>query len=130
MPCKEIDMATPTVMSNFQQSQAASWTVAPGEARPLEIGPGSRWLRVTEGRLWLTVPGTADEPAQDVWLESGDGVALPAGAQAVLEAWPSAQFQLLVPPDACRRGKSLAQRLSEQFASRLGSSSSPLPHAA
>jgi len=122
-------MATPTVMRNFQQSQAASWTVAPGEARPLSIGPGSRWLRVTEGRLWLTLPGTADEPAQDVWLESGEGIALPEGSKALLEAWPSASFQLLVPPDACKHGKSLVQRVSEQLSSRLHAAS-PALHAA
>lgn len=123
-------MATPTMMRNFQQSQAAAWTVAPGEARPLEIGPGPRLLRVTQGRLWLTVPGTADAPAQDVWLDSGDSVVLPNGSRALLEAWPSAEFQLLVPPEACQRGKSLARRVSEQLASRLLASSSPALHAA
>lgn len=123
-------MATTTAMSNSQQSHAASWTVAPGEARPLEIGPGARFLRVTEGRLWLTVPGRADEPAEDVWLERGEGITLPSGTRAVLEAWPQAEFQLMVPPEACSRGRrSLAQRVSAEISARLHAVSHPQPQA-
>jgi hypothetical protein len=49
----------------------------------------------------------------DVWLLAGESLELPAGLTVVIEAWPSARFQLLVPPKACaaRRGSSLAARL-------------------
>lgn len=59
-------------------------------------------LQVCEGRLWLTTSGTAHRASMDVWLVPGDSVALPAGLTVVMEAWPSARFQLLVPPAACR----------------------------
>jgi Protein of unknown function (DUF2917) len=78
-------------------STQALWTLSPGEALSLEIGPGPRELSVTEGRVWLTQAGRLD----DVWLEQGQSVQLASGSRVVLEAWPSAQFQLLVPPAVC-----------------------------
>lgn len=82
-------------MNNKHQSW---WTLGAGEARSLCIGPGKRELVVKEGRLWLTGRGSPQAPAQDIWLEAGESINLPSGAQVVIEAWPSAAFQLLVPP--------------------------------
>jgi hypothetical protein len=79
----------------------ALWTVQQGEALSLTIGPGPRELSVAEGRLWLTQQGSAERPADDLWLEPGQSVQLASGSQVVIEAWPVAQFQLLVPPAAC-----------------------------
>jgi hypothetical protein len=110
-------MTTPSLMMNPQQSASDAWSLAPGEVRSLTTGPGERWLRVSEGRVWLTLPGSVDEPADDVWLETGETVALPEGSRLVLEGWPSARFQLLVPPQACQ-GSSLLRRVSERFAVR------------
>ncbi len=83
-------------------SQQALWILAAGEALSLPIGPGARELGVTEGRLWLTLKGHQDAPAQDIWLSAGDSLHLPAGSHVVVEAWPQAAFQLLVPPQPCR----------------------------
>jgi len=83
------------------QSQQALWEVVQGEALSMSIGPGARELAVAEGRLWLTQQGSADRPAQDVWLEPGQSVHLASGSRVVVEAWPQARFQLLVPPSAC-----------------------------
>ncbi|MDC8774161.1 DUF2917 domain-containing protein [Roseateles albus] len=80
----------------------ALWALAPGEAMSLEIGPGARELAVAQGRVWLTQQGRAQAPAEDLWLEAGQSVALASGSRVVLEAWPQAAFQLLVPPGACR----------------------------
>lgn len=88
------------LQSAFTQS---NWSLVPGEALSLEIGPGARELSVVEGRVWLTQAGSL----QDIWLEPGQSVSLASGSQIVLEAWPSAQFQLLVPPSVC---PSLARR--------------------
>lgn len=90
-------------MSQFHQHSV--WSVSQGEAMSLSIGPGLRELSVTEGRLWLTLRGELDQPAEDYWLESGQSVQLPSGSRVVMEAWPQAQFQLLVPPceDIVRR---------------------------
>lgn len=79
----------------------ASWTLEQGEALRLPIGPGQRELRVLEGRVWATQNGHLDLPAQDFWLEAGEALHLPSGAELVVEAWPQARFQLLVPPAAC-----------------------------
>ena len=88
-------------MSILQQSSQALWQLSQGEALSITIGPGSRELSVAEGRLWLTLQGRADAPAEDVWLEPGQSVQLASGSRVVVEAWPQAQFQLLVPPSAC-----------------------------
>jgi hypothetical protein len=80
----------------MSQSQAL-WSISRGEALSMKIGPGARELSVTEGRVWLTQAGSLD----DVWLEPGQSVALASGSRVVIEGWPEAQFQLLVPPAAC-----------------------------
>ena len=79
-------------------SQHALWTLSQGQALSLSIGPGPRELSVTEGRLWLTTRGQADLQPEDHWLEPGQSVQLASGSRVVMEAWPQAQFQLLVPP--------------------------------
>lgn len=79
----------------------SDWRLSQGEALKLPIGPGARELKVLEGRVWLTRDGRMNRPALDVWLEAGDSIAVPSGAELVLEAWPHARFQLLVPPLAC-----------------------------
>jgi len=89
--------------ASIQQAadHGADWRLTQGEALKLPIGPGPRELKVLEGRVWLTRDGRLDRPALDVWLEAGDSLAVPSGAELVLEAWPQARFQLLVPPLAC-----------------------------
>jgi hypothetical protein len=91
------------------------WWLGPGTSTTLAVGPGPRMLRVTEGRLWLTTSGTPDEAALDVWLLPGESVALEAGAEIVMEGWPSARFRLLVPPSACADASGVA-RLRAQLA--------------
>jgi hypothetical protein len=95
------------------------WMLDQGEALSLTIGPGQRELSVAEGRLWLTQQGSAEQPAQDVWLEPGQSVQLASGSKVVVEAWPVAQFQLLVPPAACPE---LAQRRRAQAGSARAAS--------
>lgn len=103
----------------------------------LRIGPGPRVLQVREGRLWLTSPGSADELSMDVWMLSGESVELPDGLAVVLEAWPSARFELLVPPKACRSSRhesSIFSRAGARFARLLrrhvGTALEPLRHGA
>ena len=94
-------MKTPQLMRDQQQFAGALWSVGKGQVRTLHIGPGMRLLRVTEGPLWLTVSGTPDDPPQDLWLEAGDAIMLESGSEIVVEGWPTASFQLIVPPQAC-----------------------------
>lgn len=82
------------------------WHLDGGRALTLAGGAEARRLAVASGRVWLTLSGTAEQPAEDKWLEAGDAVALAPGQAAVLEGWPAADFELLVPPGsaAARRG--------------------------
>jgi hypothetical protein len=66
--------------------------LAPGTAQTVAAAPHERHLRVQSGRVWLTLTGGG---LPDHWLAAGDELALPAGAEAVLEGWPSARFELL-----------------------------------
>jgi hypothetical protein len=43
---------------------------------------GATQIRVTGGSLWLTVDGEPD----DIFIERGQGVALPAGARVLVQA--------------------------------------------
>ncbi len=90
-------------MQKVQRSGDSVWSLPARESITLQVGPGARVVQVREGRLWLTSTGTADEASMDVWLVPGDSLELPAGLAVVMEAWPSARFELLVPPQACRR---------------------------
>jgi hypothetical protein len=90
------------LMRELQRSSDSVWSLPTRASTTLRIGPGPRVLRVCEGRLWLTTSGTAREASIDVWLMPGDSVELADGLSVVMEGWPGARFQLLVPPAACR----------------------------
>jgi len=88
-------------------NQQALWRLEPGQALSFKIGPGARELQVTAGRVWLTeANGQVSDPSAetksqlpaDVWLHAGESLRLSSGTQVLLEGWPTAQFQLLVPP--------------------------------
>lgn len=67
-------------------------------------------IRVTAGRLWLTVQG---QP-HDVWLQAGESWAVPPGANAVLwlSAEPSASLQMA---QAIAPQRRLGAQLSRAF---------------
>jgi Protein of unknown function (DUF2917) len=88
------------------------WHLDGGRAMTLAGGAEARRLAVARGRIWLTLSGTADAPAEDKWLQAGEAVALAPGQTAVLEGWPAADFELLVPPGSASARRSL-------FGSRL-----------
>lgn len=96
-------MNSQLMKSKQQSTPSALWALKGGEAMRLGIGPGLREVHVTQGRLWLTSEGTAEAPAGDVWLESGDSIVLGSGSEWVAEGWGETRFQLLVPPQACGR---------------------------
>lgn len=94
-------------MKKSQGNENAQWTLAPGEVRSLRIGPGPRLLQVAQGSVWLTSQGSPQAPPEDVWLGAGDSVALDDAAKVVIEGWPQARFQLLVPPCTRAPGRPL-----------------------
>ncbi len=74
------------------------WPLGAGVARRIEPASVTRWLDVTQGRVWLT-PTRSDDLAADHWLAAGERLALPPGSAWVLEAWPTARVALhLAPP--------------------------------
>lgn len=112
---------TVTTSSSIQSTHDdAAWSLDAGEAMRLPIGPGRRELRVLEGRIWITQQGLPDMPSHDYWLQSGEALDLPSGAELVVEAWPTARFQLLVPPQACREQQAAARHRFNPFASPSG----------
>jgi len=84
----------------------STWHLGGGRALTLAGAAEARRLAVARGRVWLTLSGTAERPAEDKWLQAGEAVALAPGQAAVLEGWPAADFELLVPPGSApaRRG--------------------------
>lgn len=76
----------------------STWHLDGGRALTLAAGAEARRLAVARGRVWLTLSGTPEQPAEDCWLEAGQAMALAPGQTAVLEGWPAAEFEVLVPP--------------------------------
>jgi len=72
-----------------------SWSLAPSEVRTLPAATVPRWLRVDAGRVWVT-ERRRDAPAEDLWLQAGESLSLPAGTTWIAEAWPQAQLSLLL----------------------------------
>jgi Protein of unknown function (DUF2917) len=87
-------------MNELHQTQAALLSLGNGHVRRLRLREPHE-LRVSSGRLWLTLDGRPGAPADDVLLQRGDRWLLPAGCDAVLEALPvadsaQARFDLLL----------------------------------
>jgi len=110
-----------------QSQQHSLWSVSQGEAISMSIGPGPRELSVSEGRLWLTLRGALDAPAEDHWLEAGESVQLPSGSRVVMEAWPQAAFHLLVPPCPEVVRQQAGRAASQSFWRRFWTASSSRP---
>lgn len=65
-------------------------------------------IRVTDGRLWLTLPGCMD----DIWLRAGESWTLPVNSTLYLSAEPAAMFQVAQPITVTRRKPGLPQPLT------------------
>jgi Protein of unknown function (DUF2917) len=76
----------------------ALWHLPRGKALALPEAPMPRWIRLVEGRLWLTEAGAPDALPEDRWLTPGDSLRLAPGARVLAEGWPAASFELLEEP--------------------------------
>lgn len=90
-------------MTNLHQNaQPWQWALPPRTATRIAAGRQARWLRVVEGRVWLTQSGagasSTQSPAGDLWLAAGQRHCLPAGAEWVAEGWPQARIEVLEAP--------------------------------
>lgn len=83
---------TPTL----QTPASPVWTLGRGQTLQLPATRVARWLRLREGRLWVTADGRSDGPMpEDWWLEPGECLRLPAGTSALAEGWAPTSFELL-----------------------------------
>jgi Protein of unknown function (DUF2917) len=88
-------------MNNQQQSNSDyvfAQRLSAGTAVTLAAAASARRIRVTDGKLWLTLTGPI--PGSDEWLAANDEFDLSAGQTAVIEAWPCARFEMLTPLSA------------------------------
>ena len=93
----------PKPMSNVHQmSLPWAWQLEHREAVTLKAARTPRWLRVDEGCVWITARRAGPE-AEDIWLCAGQNLALPAGSEWVLQAWPQARLSLLLAAPASLR---------------------------
>lgn len=76
------------------------WALPAGEALSLAPAAVPRQVVACRGRVWLTLDGSPEAAAQDHWLRPGEAFTVPAGQRAVLEGWPEASVQVLLPPPA------------------------------
>lgn len=88
-----------SLMTNSYQNKADdrapwTWALAPRQARTLPASAAPRWLRVDSGCVWVTEQ-RHDAPAEDLWLNAGESLALPVGTAWIVEAWPQARLSLL-----------------------------------
>ncbi|MEF7615224.1 DUF2917 domain-containing protein [Aquincola sp. MAHUQ-54] len=103
-----------TALMSFSQADAAAWSVAlpAGTARRIAPARHARWLAVTEGQVWLTTDDARPGAGGDIWLSPGEGHALGAGVEAVVEGRAAAVFQLVeAPQPRTVPGRSAWQRL-------------------
>jgi hypothetical protein len=100
----------PHVPHAFHTPKPWAWHLAPHQARAVPAATGARWLLVNAGQVWVTQarPTSASRPPEDIWLQAGDSLALPAGSAWVLEAWTEADLNLAetapVPSATVKRG--------------------------
>lgn len=95
-------MAADSMKISHESSAAApwQWRLSPRRAQRLPAAATARWLAVEQGRVWLTRSQRALEPGEDVWLQAGERLPLPAGSEWVVEGWPEARVVLLEAPQA------------------------------
>lgn len=77
------------------------WSVPTGQVLRLPASTRARWVRLREGRLWLTADSRDPAaPASDWWLRPGESLHLAPGVSVLVEGWPSARFEMLEAPAA------------------------------
>ncbi len=89
----ETELALPAVRQGGRPS--GSWHLAHGRAMRLH-GKEAAFLRITGGRVWATLDGPHNGPANnqgDLVLASGEQLRLRAGQGVVIEPWSSPALQ-------------------------------------
>ena len=92
---------------SMQQSQESMgrtdpvWRLVRGQTLRLQAARNTRWLRLREGRLWVTAEGRlGGQIPEDWWRAAGQSLRLPAGTEVLAEGWSVASFEVLEEPAA------------------------------
>lgn len=91
-------------MQKSQESMGRTdpvWRLVRGQTLRLQAARNTRWLRLREGRLWVTAEGRlGGQIPEDWWLAAGQSLRLPAGTEVLAEGWSVASFEVLEEPAA------------------------------
>lgn len=89
MQAKSVLISQQSLTALQRLGPAGSWVLPAGQAITLDI-PDESALRVTQGRVWATLDGPHQGPANDlgdVVLAAGERLALHPGQRLVIEPW-------------------------------------------
>lgn len=86
------------LMQTSNRQDVSAWVLPAGRVQRVPALPVPRWLMVERGRVWLTPSRAQGAAEDDVWLEAGQGLRLPARSSWLLEAWPDAVARLVEEP--------------------------------
>ncbi|MFM8900472.1 MAG: DUF2917 domain-containing protein [Burkholderiales bacterium] len=60
----------------------------------LRTGRNASILKVERGMAWVTLPGTASQAPQDLWLQAGQSLPLAARQTLWVDGWPHAELSV------------------------------------
>ena len=60
----------------------------------LRMGRHASVLKVEQGMAWVTLPGTASQAPQDLWLRAGESLPLAAKQMLWVDGWPQATLSV------------------------------------
>lgn len=98
---------------------------APAQSITLRTGRQASVLTVERGMAWVTLPGSASQAPQDLWLHAGQSLPLAAQQTLWVDGWPRAELSLQAAPHAPLRLWSLVQRLVVRLRRRTATSQLP-----
>jgi Protein of unknown function (DUF2917) len=98
---------------------------APAQSITLRTGRQASVLKVERGMAWVTLPGTASQAPQDLWLRAGQSLPLAAQQTLWVDGWPHAELSVQAAPHATVRLWGLVQRLALRLRRRTATSQLP-----
>lgn len=122
-----------TPMNIVQQKRGGgclkSWPLG-GEANAqsitLRTGRKASVLKVERGMAWVTLPGTASQAPQDLWLLAGQSLPLAAQQTLWVDGWPHAELSVQEAERAtARRLFGFVLRVVQRFRCRTATSQLP-----
>ncbi len=96
-------------------------------AQPITLRTGrhATVLKVERGMAWVTLPGTASQAPQDLWLQAGQSLPLAAQQTLWVDGWPHAELSVQAAPRAPALLWGLVRRLAVHLRRRTVTSQHP-----